>query len=317
LTPELLTLFIFNSLFFLFGTIAFVIAIKIIFFYDINATTPKQYRLERESYLGATIMKYIFVIKLPLFIFFIFILEKFALILPGAMCGAGVVNATDYGVYLLLLKLCNLYLFAYWIVLNAKDMQSPKQPYMSLKFKLFLPLYILLLVEITLEAIMFFSIDVKKVVDCCGVVFSSNDGTYMAEIIGAPLWVHAVMLYGVFSLMFLAFLRKNRKFFALMNTIFILTALVTLIGSFGTYIYELPTHHCPFCLLSHDYHYVGYVLYLFLFLGTFFGILLGSNITMQSEHNYFYLSILFNTLYLLLVSLYVLLYFARNSVLLS
>ena len=28
----------------------------------------------------------------------------------------------------------------------------------------------------------------------------------------------------------------------------------------------MPTHHCPFCLLQKDYHYIGYPLYLSLFL---------------------------------------------------
>jgi F0F1-type ATP synthase membrane subunit c/vacuolar-type H+-ATPase subunit K len=29
----------------------------------------------------------------------------------------------------------------------------------------------------------------------------------------------------------------------------------------GPYVYELPTHHCPFCLLQKEYRYVGYPLY--------------------------------------------------------
>ena len=29
---------------------------------------------------------------------------------------------------------------------------------------------------------------------------------------------------------------------------------------------QLPTHHCPFCLLQKDYHYIGYPLYISLFL---------------------------------------------------
>ncbi len=35
--------------------------------------------------------------------------------------------------------------------------------------------------------------------------------------------------------------------------------------------YELPTHHCPFCLLSSEYGYVGYPLYGFLSLGVVAG----------------------------------------------
>ena len=38
------------------------------------------------------------------------------------------------------------------------------------------------------------------------------------------------------------------------------------------YIYELPTHACPFCLLQKDYHYIGYPLYLTLLGGAITGI---------------------------------------------
>jgi len=27
------------------------------------------------------------------------------------------------------------------------------------------------------------------------------------------------------------------------------------------YIYELPTHHCPFCILQREYSYIGYFFY--------------------------------------------------------
>ena len=33
----------------------------------------------------------------------------------------------------------------------------------------------------------------------------------------------------------------------------------------GVFRQQLPTHHCPFCLLQKEYHYIGYPLYLFLF----------------------------------------------------
>ncbi len=316
MTPEIVTLFIFDLLFVLLGALAFLIALKIIRLYDAKATTQTQYRLERESYLAATIMKYIFLIKLPLFLYFIFTLEKMALILPGAMCSAGVLNSSDYGVYLMLLKILMLYLFAYWVFVNAKDMQNPSQPYVRWKFGLLVPLYGLLVLEILLEALLFFSIDREKVVDCCGVVFSSSDGTYMARLISEPLWVHASWLYGVFILMLFAYFYKNRVIFALLNILFLGVALVTLIGSFGTYIYELPTHHCPFCLLSHDYNYVGYLLYVLLFIGTFYGALLASSLLTQESRRLFFISLLANASYLFLVSFYVLLYLVNNSVLL-
>lgn len=317
LTPEVLTLFILNALFFLFASVAFILSLKIHFYYDKNETTPLQYRLEKQSYLGSTIIKFIFIIKVPLFLFFIATLENISSILPGAMCSVGVVNATDYGVYLLILKLLNLYLFAYWIVLSREDMKRESAPYMKLKFQLFIVLYLFLLAEIILETLMFFSIDMQDIVDCCGAVFSASDGSYMAAIIGSSPLVQIALFYGVFALLLIAYKRRQKRFFAIINGVFIFVSLTTLIGFFGTYIYELPTHHCPFCFLSHDYNYVGYFLYIFLFLGTFWGMALGLiRFGAQEQKRYFKLSLFFNAAYALLVSLYVLIYYAKNSVLL-
>lgn len=314
MTPEVLALFILNSLFLIFSTIAFFIALQISRNYDSCATTSGQYLLEKRSYLGATIIKYIFAIKLPLFIFFIFTLDKISYILPGAMCATGVVNATDYGIYLLLLKLVNLYFFSYWIMLNAVDMKSETQPHIKTKFQLFIPMFLLLILEIVVEFMMFFSIDVKSVVDCCGVVFSSSDGTYIAQMIGAPHWMQAGMLYGVFMLMGVAYLRECRRIYSLVNLLFIFVALVTLIGFFGLYIYEMPTHHCPFCFLAHEYNYIGYLLYIFLFLGTFYGMTIGiMEFKKEEEKKYYRISLLFNTAYIIIVSSYVLLYYIKNS----
>jgi len=316
LAPEILTLFLLNALFLLFGTLAFVVSIKIALKYDANATTQRQYRLEKQSYLAATIIKYIFIIKIPLFLLFVFALENLSLILPGAMCSAGVINATEYGTYLLVLKLINLYLFAYWILLDTEDFKREEAPYAKLKFELFIPLYIFFVVEILLESLMFFSIDIKDVVDCCGVIFSTSDGSYMASLIGAPKELHILLFYTLYSIMFVAYLTRLRGLFSIANILFIFVALISLIGFFGLYIYEMPTHHCPFCILSYDYNYIGYLLYALLFVGTFCGTVLGLiRLSQRDESYYFNLSFVSNTLYALLVSMYVLIYYIQNSVL--
>jgi hypothetical protein len=38
------------------------------------------------------------------------------------------------------------------------------------------------------------------------------------------------------------------------------------------YIYEIPTHHCPFCILKKEYHFIGYPLYAVLLGGAVSGI---------------------------------------------
>jgi hypothetical protein len=315
LTPGILTLDILNILFLFFATVAFYFSVRIVLFYDANATTPLQYRLEKQSYLVATIIKFIFAIKIPLFIFFIFTLDNISTILPGAMCGAGVVNATQYGTPLLILKILNLYLFGYWIVLNSEDMKSQERKYLRLKFFVFIIAYFLLLSEIIFQMVMFFSIDVKSVVDCCGAIFSTTNGTYMAEVLGMkPLYMLG-MFYGIYSAMFISYLLKNRYIFSLLNLLYLIIALISLIAFFGTYIYELPTHHCPFCLLQKDYDYIGYFLYITLFIGTFYGLITGLIEFEKKEcRRKLDISMAFNTLYLIVVSYYPLAYYLKNGV---
>lgn len=313
--PEVLTLSILNLIFFLFSTVAFYLSMTIVLQWDKSSSAPLQYKLEKESYLAATIIKYMFYLKIPLFMFFIFTLDKISFVLPGAMCAAGVVNATTYATPLLFLKIVNIYLFAYWILLDAEDMKQESQPYLKLKFMMFIVLYLLLLGEIFLETLNFLSIDVKSVVDCCGAIFSTNNDTYISYILGAPTTIQLSLFYGMFLMMLVAVMIKNRYLLAFLNIIFLAIALITLISFFGTYIYELPTHHCPFCLLQEDYHYVGYLLYAVLFLGTFNGMSVG--FVEFSKERIMYkskISILLNTLYVILISLYPLNYFIRNGV---
>ena len=315
LTPEVLTINILNLLFLIFASIAFYYSVKIVLKYDFNATTTLQYNLEKQSYLVAIIIKFIFYIKVLLFIFFIFTLDNISNILPGAMCGAGVVNATEYGNYLLILKIINLYIFAYWLVLNSEDMKSEKQIYLKLKFKVYIFAYFLLMLEIGLESMMFFSIDTKSVVDCCGSIFSTTDGTYMAQLLNIDPAILLSSFYAVFAFIIIAYIIKNRYLFSLMNLLFAIVALVSLIAFFGTYIYELPTHHCPFCLLQKDYNYVGYFLYIFLFIGTFYGIVLGLiSFNKEDENVKYKISLLFTTLYMFFVSYYPLSYYIKNGV---
>ena len=59
LTPEILAIFILNGIFLIFSSVAFILSSKIFLGWNLSATTKKQYKLEKQSYLTATIIKYI------------------------------------------------------------------------------------------------------------------------------------------------------------------------------------------------------------------------------------------------------------------
>ncbi|MCF6340438.1 MAG: hypothetical protein L3J10_06795 [Sulfurimonas sp.] len=313
LTPEVLTLSILNVLFVIFATIAFVLSVKIYLNWDMNSTNQKQYQLEKYSFLNAIVIKYIFFIKIPLFLFFIFTLDKISNILTGAMCSAGVIDATEYGTYLIVLKILNLYLFAYWLKLHQQDKKDEKQLYTKLKFGIYIALYLFFMVEIALEGIMFYSIDINKLVSCCSSIYSSSSTSAISTIFSLNTKILLSIFYGNFFLIIIFYFFKNRYLFALSNIIFIVTALITLIAFFGTYIYELPSHHCPLCFLKSEYNYIGYLIYLLLFIGTFYG--LSVALLKKSRKNY-KISLIFNSLYVILLSLIIIVYYIKNGVLL-
>ena len=315
LAPEVLTLLILNSIFLLLATVAFILSVQIFLKWDTNATTQTQYTLEKQSFLAATIIKYIFAIKLPLFLFFVFTLDKISTLLTGAMCAAGVVDATEYGTYLLILKLLNLYLFGFWLTLHYLDINSPNLPYSKIKFEFFIIAFLFLLVEIVLEGIMFSAIDIDKMVSCCGTLYSSASTSVMGDILNINTPLLLGLFYANFLLMILFYKLKIKYLFAITNITFIVIALISLISFFGTYIYELPTHHCPFCFLQSDYYYVGYLIYTALFIGTFYGIRSGIMEIIGEEKNSSYkVSLIFNTIYMLVVTAYPLVYFVLNGV---
>jgi hypothetical protein len=51
-----------------------------------------------------------------------------------------------------------------------------------------------------------------------------------------------------------------------------IVSLVSILSFISVYFYELPTHHCPFCILQKEYGYVGYPIYITLLGGTIAGI---------------------------------------------
>jgi len=307
-SAETLTIELLDILFFIFGFIAFIISIKIVLNWDINSTSQKQYELEKLSFLNQTIIKYIFAIKLPLFLFFIFTLDRLSNVITGAMCAVGVVNATEVGLYLMILKIINLYTFGIWLILNSIDLKDEKLSLTKLKYKIFIVLFIFLAIEIGLDFYMFNTLDISKLVSCCGTVFSSSSSSAISTLFSIKTPLLLGLFYGNFLLIIL--FKNNKIIFGVLNFLYIFISLISLILFFSTYVYELPTHHCPFCILQKEYHYIGYIFYTFLFTGTFFGLASSAfNIAKYKK-----ISITFDFLYLLAVTAYPVVFYIKNGV---
>lgn len=110
--------------------------------------------------------------------------------------------------------------------------------------------------------------------------------------------------------MIISYLKRVLTVYIVLDALFTIIAVISLIMFFSTYIYELPTHHCPFCFLQSDYYYVGYVIYILLFLGSFYGFIsfIGNRIKYMKYSLYLFIG------YTLLISFYPIRYYILNGV---
>ncbi|MBL0686992.1 MAG: hypothetical protein JJV95_01015 [Sulfurospirillum sp.] len=316
LTPEIIAIYTLNIIFLFFSIFAFIISINIVMHWNVNRTDERQYGLEKKSILVATIIKFIFILKLPLFIFFVFTANKISGVITGAMCAAGVVNSISFGLWLFVFKILNLFIFGFWIALHNMDTKDEQLSLTKLKFSIFIVAFMLLVIEIIYEISFFSSLNIDKIVSCCGTLFSVASSSSFSFIFNIPSSIAIGFFYLIFSLLVVFSFLKNEPLFLVINIIFFITALISLILFFGTYIYELPTHHCPYCFLQQEYYYVGYLLYITLFIGTFSGIS-GSILSMLNRKNrkdFYKKSLLFNSIYVAIVTAYPIVYYIKNGV---
>ena len=149
-------------------------------------------------------------------------------------------------------------------------------------------------------------------VSCCGTLFSSTTTSYISNIFLIKTPILLTLFYATYFSLIVFYFMRLKHLFSLFNLLFLIISIISLIAFFGTYIYELPTHHCPFCFLQKDYYYVGYLIYSVLFIGTFNGLTVAfkNNVNLKT----YKVSLLFNLIYTIIVTLYPAVYFIKNGV---
>jgi uncharacterized protein YebE (UPF0316 family) len=291
--------------------------IQILKRWDFNSTEPLQYKLEKKNYLVATILFFVIIIKILLFVFFISSLDELSNVVPGAMCAAGIVGANEFGNILLFLKIFLIFIFGVWLIIDKLDLVAKNYPYVKIKYSIFLFLFVILVIEYSLDIAYFSNISLETPVLCCSVVFGASEALN-----GLPLGLNTTLLLILFYLFFILIITsniaKNTLLSFIASFIFLFVGYFSLTYFFGTYIYELPTHKCPFCMLQREYYYIGYVLWSTLSLGVFFGIVpFILQLTTKKLIPIFHtLSIVFNTIFVLLCTYFVVGYYIKNGVLL-
>ncbi len=254
--------------------------IRIIRRWDILSGSEEQLALERSTYLISTILSYVLVFQIGSLFLYIYTADNLHRLFVGAMCAAGTLNVNPYGYPTFLLKILNFILAGLWLIINYTDNQVFDYPLIKKKYALLLFIAPLMVTESVIQTLYFLGLKGDVITSCCGSLFSTERSSVSSDIASVP--VRAGMAGFYFGLALTFFLGivywtmgKLGRLFSLISGILFLVSCVSLISFISLYFYELPTHHCPFCILQKEYGYIGYLLYGTLLAGVVSGLGVG------------------------------------------
>lgn len=264
--PGILALLLASGLVSLFLLAAGWQGLRILRGWNLESGTEVQLDLERRTYLVSTLVANALVVQVLSLFLFIFTVDGLHTQFVGAMCAAGSLSAQAYGYPTLFAKVATCLVAGVWLILHRADTQGYDYPLIRPKYVLLLFLLPLVLVETWLQARYFTGLRADVMTSCCGSLFGQGRQGLASELAGLspklmqPLfWVTFSSLVAVGLLV--SWRRRGWGMFSLLGVAFFAVAVAALISVFCLYIFELPTHHCPFCLLHREYGFVGYPIY--------------------------------------------------------
>jgi hypothetical protein len=239
--------------------------------WDLQSGHEGQLILERRTYLISTILTFVFGLELMSLFLYVFTANNLCPLFVGAMCAAGTLNINPYGYPTLVLKIASFLLAGLWLILNHADNQAYDYPLIRKKYFLLASIVPFSVGETFLQGAFFLNLKANVITSCCGSLFSSEQvkgvGSELAALPIIPMmWMFylgmgVTMLIGAYF-----YLRgKGGYLYSLLTFAMFGVSLASIISFISVYIYELPTHHCPFCIVMEEYGYIGYLLYLPLF----------------------------------------------------
>jgi hypothetical protein len=322
LHPAIIALLVSSVLITVMVLLAFWFGVRILRRWDLRSGSSLQLDLERRTYLISTVLAYVFGFQLISLFLLVYTADSLSSLFTGAMCAAGTFNASRFGYPLLLLKVVNFLLAGLWLIMNHADNQAYDYPLVRKKYVLLMAIAPLVVVESALQFLYFRGLRPDVITSCCGSLFSTGSATIASDIASLPdapmriAFTAVIILTVVLGGAFVTFGRGGYAFALAAGATFVV-GLSSLLSFISPAVYELPTHHCPFCVLQREYHYIGYFFYAALFGGAVSGMGVGllmpfrglpslANILPSLQKRLAVLSLLF-TLVLALITGYILL----------
>ncbi len=247
---------------------------------DLKSGSELQLGLERRTHQISTVMSCVLAFQLMSLFLYIHTIDSLHPLFTGAICAAGVFNANSLGYPVLILKIVNFLLGGVWLIVNHTDSKAHDFPLIRIKYELLNLLIPLLVLESCLQFAYFAGIKPQIVTSCCTGLFSQESGSLIGKIASLPhipvkIAFFAGMALTIASGLYFYLKRRGGWLFSGFAAVTFLVATASLVSFIPLYFYELPTHHCPFCLLHKEYGHVGYFLYVTLLGGGVAGLGVG------------------------------------------
>jgi len=280
LHPAIIALLVSSFLVTAMVLLAFWFGVRILRRWDLRSGSSLQLDLERRTYLISTVLAYAFGFQLISLFLLVYTADSLSGLFTGAMCAAGTFKVNGFGYPLLLLKVVNFLLAGLWLIMNHADNQAYDYPLVRNKYGLLMVITPLVVLETALQVLYFRGLRPEVITSCCGSLFSTGSATIASDIASLPVapmrlaFIAVIVTTVVLGWAFIAAGRGGYAFALSAGAAFV-AGLASLLSFIGTAVYELPTHHCPFCVLQREYHYIGYLFYAALFGGAVNGMGVG------------------------------------------
>ncbi len=194
-------------------------------------------------------------------------------IVPGAMCGTGVIQATDgMGNRAIVFRLVAMFLLFLRCELEKVDRTIPDSSLVQTNAGLLLIALPVVFLSMTATFQAISGLNVQQPVDCCAAVYDavrSPGDISVAVNIPHVYWVISFLTGAVFLLvlglrMWLTSSPRSVHEAALLVVIalcWVVVSWVTLLNVLSAYHYQVLNHHCPWCLFLSEHRLVGYPLF--------------------------------------------------------
>ncbi len=242
-----------------------------------GSSTKQQITLETAAETGAMSARAAFGLLIgSTLVLVVAVTNVFPGIVPGAMCGTVVLQATGgNGTQAFMFKLLCLGIFYLWYILDRLDRTSPDAPLarMNAKMLLLAAPFAILAVFATFNTLNTLnSLDAHTPVDCCAVVYDQFTGTRGVAHARGPSDHQLVWSFGILTFLLIClgsvgvFWRKKRSGLisgtaAIFSLAWGTISALFLVRVLSAYTYEVLHHHCPWCLFLPEHHYVGFALF--------------------------------------------------------